>query len=249
MAAALVAAFVCLALCAAPACAANEREDARLALVVDDFGFVFGPVVRAFVDLPSAVAVTVIPGTPFAREVASAAREAGHAVLIHLPMEPEGYPEFDPGEGAVMVADADSTVRAKVRKAIAAVPGAEGLNNHMGSRAMADPRIVQIVMEELRGAGLYFFDSHTGDASPARAIARENGVRFAENWRFWDTGYNEPAAIDSALVSLARRARRRGSAIGIGHPRRASLEVVTRFLAGPEMKGVRLVPLAELLEN
>jgi polysaccharide deacetylase 2 family uncharacterized protein YibQ len=246
VAAALAAAFFCLAAGASPARAAAEGDAARLALVVDDFGFSFGPLVRSFVELPSAVAISIIPGAPHARAVARAARDAGHPVLVHLPMEPESYPAADPGENAVMVADADSTVRAKVRDAIAGVPGAEGMNNHMGSRAMADERIVRIMMEELRSAGLYFLDSNTGEGSPARAVARELGVPYVENWRFWDTGSSEASHMDAALASLARRARRGEPTIGIGHPGREALDALARFLAGPDAAGVTLVPPSDL---
>lgn len=249
MAAALVAAFLCLSAAAGIERAdAGEAVDARLALVVDDFGYSFGPLVRAFLELPSGVAMSVVPGTPHAREIALAARDAGHPVLVHLPMEPVGYPKQDPGDGAVMAADSDSTVRAKVRAAIAAVPGAEGLSNHMGSRAMSDERIVRIVIEETRAAGLYFLDSKTGAGSPAREIACELGVAFAENRRYWDTGAMATDEIAGSLASLARRARVRGSAVGIGHPNEQSLEALSAFLGSPMLEGVRLAPLGELVE-
>ena len=248
MAAALVAAFLCLSTAAGiERAGAAEAVDARLALVVDDFGYTFGPLVRAFLELPSGVAMSVVPGTPHAREIALAAREAGHPVLVHLPMEPVGYPKQDPGAGAVMTADSDSTVRAKVRAAIALVPGAEGLSNHMGSKAMSDARIVRIVIEEAHAAGLYVLDSKTSAGSPAREIAAELGAAFAENGRYWDGGSTPPDEIAAGLASLARRARSHGSAIGIGHPNRRSLEALSAFLGGPMLEGVRLVPLSALV--
>jgi polysaccharide deacetylase 2 family uncharacterized protein YibQ len=249
VAAALVAAFLCLSAAAGIERAdAREAVDARLALVVDDFGYSFGPLVRAFLELPSGVAMSVVPGTPHAREIALAAREAGHPVLVHLPMEPVGYPKQDPGKGAVMVADSDSTVRAKVRAAIALVPGAEGLSNHMGSKAMSDARIVRIVIEETRAAGLYFFDSKTAPGSPAKEIARELGVGFVENGRYWDKGSTPADEIAAGLAQLARRARTRGRAVGIGHPNKRSLEALSAFLGSAMMEGVRLAPLGEMLE-
>ena len=61
MAAAVVAAFLCRETGASIVCAAEPSEEAQVALVIDDFGNSFGPIVRAFVELPNAVAFTVIP--------------------------------------------------------------------------------------------------------------------------------------------------------------------------------------------
>ena len=56
--------------------------------------------------------------------------------MLHLPMEPLGYPGpgKNPGPDAVMYDLTEAQVRARVRKALADIPYRKGVNNHMGSR-------------------------------------------------------------------------------------------------------------------
>ena len=55
----------------------------------------------------------------------------------------------------------DNEIRSEVEAAIAAVPGAIGVNNHMGSKATADSRVMQTVLGAVWDAGLIFLDSRT----------------------------------------------------------------------------------------
>lgn len=219
---------------------------ARVAVVLDDAGMRLDELDRAL-RIGRPVALAILPGLPHSEELARRAREAGLEVLLHLPMEPE-----DPalaarmGDLAVRVSMDDEDIRRTVRAALRAVPGAVGVNNHMGSRATADPRVVKAVLQVVHEEGLLFLDSRTTPNSAADAVAREVGVRALRRAVFLDNDPS-PEAVRAQVRKLAQQALRSGQAVAIGHANRPhTAEVLAEMVPELERAGVRLVPLSEL---
>lgn len=162
-------------------------------------------------------------------------------------MEPRGYPGVRPGPGVVLLTQTDAEILAVLASDLASVPGAAGVNNHMGSAATADQRVMRVVAEDLARRGLFFVDSRTTDATVARDAARAAGVPNASRRVFLDDVATEPA-VQASLEGLVRKAKSEGSAIAIGHPHPATLAVLDRELPRLADYGVRLVRVSELLE-
>ena len=93
--------------------------------------------------------------------------------------------------------DDDVTIAARVARAIDGVPGATGLNNHQGSRATSDPRVVRAVLDVVGRRGLFFLDSRTTASSVGETEAR----RLRVSRLVLETGPRQPEAI-----ALYRRA-------------------------------------------
>jgi len=220
---------------------------ARVAVVLDDAGMRLEELDRVL-RIGRPVTLAVLPGLPHSQELARKAREAGLEVLLHLPMEPE-----DPslarllGEFGVRVDMSEEEIAQTVRAALRAVPGAVGVNNHMGSRATADPRVVGAVLRVVREEGLFFLDSRTTPKSSVEAVAKDLGVRTAHRSVFLDNDPS-PEAVRGQVRRLAELALREGSAVGIGHANRPhTAEVLAEMASELEQRGVQLVPLRELI--
>ncbi len=220
------------------------RTVPRLAIVLDDGGYSMAPV-EAIAALPTAVAVAVLPNAPFAAELTRALHAEGREVLLHLPMEPRPGNGPGPGPDAVMVGQSPARVAELLGRALTVVAGARGVNNHMGSRATADPATMRAVMEALRGSGLYFLDSRTTPDTVAERAAREAGVPALHRDVFLDV-VADPVAIRRALARAVSRARADGSAVAIGHVHPLTLEILRSEL-GTALDGVTLVPPSGLL--
>jgi polysaccharide deacetylase 2 family uncharacterized protein YibQ len=74
----------------------------------------------------------------------------------------------------------------------------------------------------------------------------QSGVPALRRDVFLD-GDPAPDAIAREWQRLLARARERGFAIGIGHPRAATLDFLEREVAALQHAGVELVPLGALL--
>jgi hypothetical protein len=121
------------------------------------------------------------------------------------------------------------------------------MNNHMGSRATADPAAMRAVMGVLRARGLYFLDSRTTPDSVAEQVAREAGIPALRRDVFLDL-VSEPESIRHALEQAVARAKAQGSAVAIGHVHPLTIEILAHELPrlGPD---VRLVRPSELLRG
>jgi uncharacterized protein len=196
---------------------------------------------------PWPVSGAVLPGLGGSEEAARALEGSGKDVLLHLPMEPKGFPGVKPGPGVVLRSQSDEEIAATVETDLASVPGAVGVNNHMGSAATADPRVMRAVAKVLSRRGLFFVDSRTTDATVAFDAARDARVRTASRKVFLDDVQREDA-IEASLAGLVEKARADGTAIGIGHPYPTTLAVLDRELPRLAARGVRLVRVREIVD-
>ncbi|MGQ0548598.1 MAG: divergent polysaccharide deacetylase family protein [Armatimonadota bacterium] len=215
----------------------------RAAIIFDDGGGSLDGV-EEIITIGRPVAVAVLPGLAYSGDVARWARAAGLDVLLHLPVESADDRALGPG--GVTVAMNDAEIHAVVRSGLASVPGAVGVNNHMGSKGTADRRVMRAIIEVVREAGLYFIDSRTTAETVAESVAVDLGVPTAARAVFLDN-QNEDDAIRQQVRRLIALARERGSAIAIGHVGRRTAGVLASMLDEFERAGVVLVPPSMLV--
>jgi len=215
------------------------------AIVIDDLGNELGPAER-IASWKAPVAGAVLPGVAYSGAAARALARGGKEVLLHLPMEPAGYPKVRPGPGVILRSQSDAEIVRTLESDLATVPGVVGVNNHMGSAATADPRVMRVVAGVLSDRGLFFLDSRTTDATVAERTAEEASVPAVSRRVFLDDVETEEA-VSRQLAELVRRAQEEGSAVAIGHPYPATLTVLEREMPGLAARGVRLVRVGELV--
>ena len=216
-----------------------------IAVIIDDMGHNFAAA-RPFIHMPHPVALSFLPGLPHSGELAREAVKTGKTVLLHLPMEPMGYPGTDPGPGAVLTSHSRDEIRRIMEKDLASIPEAAGINNHMGSKATADQRVMETVLDLVKQKGLFFIDSRTTPETVALAIAREMGIPSAQRSVFLDN-VTEAKAIDARIDELLECALEKGWAIGIGHPHPPTAEALPRLAARAREKGVSWINLESLI--
>ncbi|NDJ55535.1 divergent polysaccharide deacetylase family protein [Enterobacteriaceae bacterium 4M9] len=217
---------VFFALAATLGLAAVPAHAGKLALVIDDFGY-RPQQENQVIALPAPVSVAVLPNAPHAKEMAIKAHNAGHEVLIHLPMAPLSK---QPLEKDTLRPDMSSTeIERIIRDAVNKVPYAVGLNNHMGSAMTSSLFGMQKVMQALESYNLYFLDSMTIGNSQAMRAASGTGVKVIKRKVFLDDNQNE-AAIRQQFTRAVELARRHGSAIAIGHPHPSTVRVLQQMI-------------------
>ena len=218
-----------------------------LTIIMDDLGR-STLTAQMLVSFPEPVTFAVLPGEPHAVEVAEIAHAAGHEVMLHVPMEPQGYPAVNPGEDALFVAQSDAEIRSRFDHLLAGIPYVAGTNNHMGSRFTEDARALSPVMESLREKGFFFIDSRTTGQSRVTEVARRFGVPTMNRDIFLDN-VAEVNAIVKEIRRLEDRARSHGAAIGICHPYPETLEALRRELPEMRSRGIAVVPVSVQLQK
>jgi len=221
---------------------AGGEGHGALALVLDDLGN-SEAVLDRLATLPGPIALAALPGGPATASVAALAKRQGWDLLIHLPMSAgAGRPE--PGE--ISPADDERTIEAALARAVERTPGAVGVNNHQGSAAMADRRVVRTVLRAVRDRHLFFLDSRTGASSIAAEEARALGTPILSRDVFLDAEGEKGLAVAWGEATLL--AAKRGSAIVLAHPHPATLDFLSRELPKLSSRGLKLVKVSELVD-
>ena len=220
---------------------------ARIAIIIDDIGYQLDAGRRA-IELPGPVAFAVLPGTPRGQRLAGIAHAKGKEVLLHLPLEPVDH--HGPSEpGAIMLDMGRTKFSATFAEAMATVPFAVGVSSHRGSLLTRHPGHMEWLMEEIAARDdLFFIDSYTTHESIALKIAAEAGVTATRRDVFLD---NERTvdAVAREFERLKMMAKKRGTAVAIGHPFPETLEVLERELPRLREQGFELVTISELIQT
>jgi polysaccharide deacetylase 2 family uncharacterized protein YibQ len=213
-----------------------------VAIIIDDCGQ-WPATERGFLALPIALTLSVLPYVRYSTEIASDAAAAGKGVMLHLPMEPLGRDTA--GRGEITTTMTDAQIASQTQDDIAQVPGAAGTNNHEGSKASADRRVMKDVMAVVKAHDLFFIDSLTNAQSVAAQTARDAGVAEASRNVFLDDRADQ-AYTEQMLEQTVEYAKRNGSAIAIGHPRPTTLAALAAYYPKMQAEGVRFVLSSEL---
>jgi polysaccharide deacetylase 2 family uncharacterized protein YibQ len=223
----------------------GPADGASVALLIDDLG-------RSLTDLDRLEALqvplsyAVLPFESRTGEVVEELRRRREEILCHLPME--SLHGANPGLGALRMGMTALELGWATRKALDAVPGALGVNNHMGSGITFDRSAMGAVLEVVSERGLFFIDSRTSKDTVVYELALSLGIPAAERHVFLDAD-PEPVAIRYQFRRLLQLARQRGSAIAIGHPHPNTVSVLASEVPAALEQGYRFVPASYLLDR
>ena len=216
----------------------------RAAIIIDDLGQDLGAA-RQLLQLDYPLTFSVMPNLPYSTEIAEEAYRAGREVMLHLPMQPEPGSATKVSPDELKVGMTGFAVRRTLESDFVSVPHAAGVNNHMGSRATADPELMAEVVQVLSERHLYFVDSRTTPDTVALEVARRMHLPAFYRSVFLDDTETTTYTLGQ-LRELRRVVQEQGVAIAIGHPHPTTLSALAQFL--PELEGddIQLLPASRI---
>jgi polysaccharide deacetylase 2 family uncharacterized protein YibQ len=187
-------------------------------------------------------ALGIFPHMRYSAQIAREAPSHGLVPMLHLPMESNNPADLGPVSGIVLVRMSDAYITRVVAGDLDSVPGVVGVDNHGGSRATQDARVMHAALAIVKARGLWFEENRNSPRSVTIEVAHGLGLRALEVDSYLD---QPPDGIASKLRGLIVTARRQGWAIGVGHIVTGTPQVVRRLLPEFERAGVDIVPLTE----
>jgi hypothetical protein len=216
----------------------------RIAILVTGLGIGQSATAAATARLPQAVSLAFVPYGNEVERAAARARDAGHEVLLGLPMEPFDYPDSDPGPQALLTSQKGPENADRLAWVLARFPGYVGLVNMMGGKMMADPAF-EPVLKEIGARGLGFIDD---GSAPKAALSRPSRTPMARAEVVLDA-VPRPDAIDAALARTEALARTNGFALASAGGTLMSVDRIARWAKELDAKGIRLVPVSVALRG
>ena len=217
-----------------------------VAIIVDDMGSSMQEV-RSLLAIDIPITFSVIPGLARAKGVAEAAHDGGREVMVHMPMQPKGYPLQRLEKNGLLLAESNEEIEGKVKGYLQAVPHAVGANNHMGSSFTENGEKMQPVLQLLKERDMFFIDSKTSPASVGYTLSRKMGLKSGARQVFLDN-VQDVAAIKVQLQQVAGMARKKGSAIAICHPHPTTIQALAAMMPAMQKEGITFVSASKLVQ-
>ena len=225
--------------------AGGSQYTGKLAIIVDDCGYDIKSV-RRLTDVGLPFSYAILPYKDFSNDALEVIKNTGNVPMLHLPMEPSNRSAMSEGKSTICTDMKEKEIRALTRKAIDSLPGVVGVNNHQGSKATTDKRVMETVLREMKKSDLFFVDSKTIGTSIARDMAREMGVKTARNDVFLDNS-KDIEEIRAQVYKAIKLAEENGSAIAICHARPATVAMWEKYANEFRKSGVKFVHVTEVL--
>ncbi len=219
------------------------RLKGRIAIVIDDFGYNMNNL-ALLKTIKRHLTVSVLPNLSYSKVIAEDLHGLGFEVILHLPLQPQEKYRLE--KDTILTSMDEQAVKAIIDRALESIHFARGVSNHMGSKATENERTMNIIFNQLKKSRLYFLDSFVSSKSVCSDLAKRIGLSFARRDIFLD---NEQEAdyIKQQIYKLKKKAKDFGWAIGIGHDRRLTIEVLKEVIPELEREGFKFVFVSDLV--
>lgn len=220
----------------------------RICLIIDDGGYQKGAALEALYGFKVPVTCSIIPHTQYSHFLAEDFPSHGVEVMCHLPMEghervPKGaYQEFLKKGMDV------ETAKVELKRALEDLPNCKGLNNHMGSVATTDLRLMEAVCEELKAQNMFIIDSKTSPRAVVSKAAKVIGVPVAQREFFLDN-QKTPTTVIYQMDRTKKYALKHGLAVAIGHFNVITLKTLKVEVQKLESQGFQFVYASEVVKE
>jgi polysaccharide deacetylase 2 family uncharacterized protein YibQ len=139
----------------------------------------------------------------------------------------------------------EQEIKSTLSQSFKAIPHMIGINNHMGSKLTAKPKIMRWVMEEVRQHHFYFVDSRTSVNSVAAQTAKEFQIPTLSRDVFLDH-HQTRKFVQEQFLRLIKIAKEKGTAVAIAHPHKVTVDYLSWALPKLDEKGIRIATISAL---
>lgn len=227
----------------------SKTNPQTITIVVDDFGAISPDLLEGFLGVDKAACFAIFPDQKYSALTMQKASSQGRESLIHVPMEPIGYPRIDPGKNAILLQHTEAQIRRTLSQFITDLPDCIGINNHMGSLATTDPDVMQSVMKTLKEHDKAFLDSRTTNVSVAYQTAQKAHLKAFRNDIFLDSPNINQSTMEAKLNRIMELSKSQNHIIAITHcHNRDKLEYLKAIISRLKKAGFTLIPLSEVGE-
>lgn len=213
-----------------------------IAIIIDDMGHNLHEGER-LANLDQPLTLAFLPYRRHTDSLARLAHSRNKEIMLHAPMA--NTRNFSLGPGGLTSDMDEQSFTTTLRRALQSIPYVQGVNNHMGSLLTQQLKPMDWVMKELNRYPVYFVDSRTIASSVAGDVAAAYQIPTMTRDVFLDHEQTEEF-VDQQFRELVRRAKKNGSAIGIGHPHTVTVDYLEKHLPLLDEQGIAIATVSGL---
>ena len=238
----LVLAAACLAAASASAGESPRELPPTIAIIIDDMGHNLHEG-RRLANMDQPLTLAFLPYRRFTEQLANLAHQQNKEIMLHAPMA--NTQNFSLGAGGLTPDMDEHTLSQTLRRSLQSIPYVSGVNNHMGSLLTQQLQAMDWVMKELDKYPVYFVDSRTIASSVAGDVATAYRIPNMTRDVFLDHEQTEEF-VDRQFKLLIKRAKENGSAVGIGHPHKVTVDYLEKHLPLLDEQGIAVATVSGL---
>lgn len=225
---------------------ANDKP--RISIIIADLGLASAATLVAVQELPGEVSLAFSSSAPDLETWIAKARAAGHEAILTVPMEPENYPQNDPGPNTLLTGLESKENVNRMRWALARSDGYVAVMPYMGGKFITAEDKLAPVLSVVKDEGLMVIDNSQNNNSLIPTLSRLGRIPFARADAVIDLAASR-TAIDAQLEELEKIAQTKGHAIGIALPYPVTFEKLKAWIPAAEKKGFVLAPITALASH
>ncbi len=219
--------------------AKSSYKKAKLAIIIDDVSFQRD--IKNIKALHIPLTMSFLPPSkihPQSHILAS--KESFY--MVHLPMEAQSFTAEEPF--TLRVTDSQAKILDRIEKVKKYFPKVKYINNHTGSKFTSDEVAMNRLIFALRRNNITFIDSRTTAQTKAPVVLKNYNLPYIARDVFLD---HDPDinVIKKEIRRAVKVAKKKGSAIAIGHPHKNTLKALME--SKEILKQVELVRIDKLL--
>lgn len=216
----------------------DAGTEAKLVIIIDDVSY--SRDVNAIKSTGLPLTMSFLPPTQRHPESAILALSEKE-YMVHLPLEAMSYNHEEPY--TLKVDDDEKTIRAQIQKIKRLYPNVRYINNHTGSKYTADRAAMERLMQVMKEENLIFVDSRTTPQTKVPEAVKTAGQAYMGRDVFLDhtDGVDN---IKRQIKDAIRIAKKHGSAIAIGHPRKDTIQALKE--SKELLQNVKIVTISQL---
>lgn len=214
----------------------------NVAIIVGGLGINRALTERAIDELPPNVTLAF---APYARDLSfwtKRAREAGHEIMVEIPMENRAGDEQTLGPAALLTSRSQEENMQRLEWILSRFSGYFGVTNYLGAKFSGDRDAMEMLLARISAAGLSYIDD-TG----ALERMRVRGDHTVVN-RLIDPGYGpDKSRSKRDLEALERIAANNGDALGKTYVHDETLSEIAAWANSLDERGIALAPASAVL--
>lgn len=220
--------------------AQDPNATARVAIIVQGLGLSRSATDAAIDSLPPSVTLAFSPYTRNLSEWLEKAIEAGHEVLVEVPMESKRFPADDPGPlGLLTSLDQIQNVE-RLSEILIGAGGSVGILDTTGTRFRESTEHMNLVMNNLEARGLFYVQG-----TPGLRLGNDKVPNATADIVIDERAFR--ASIDARLDYIERLAKYQGSSVAVASAKPATFERITLWLDEVGRRGVAVAPVSQVL--
>ncbi len=224
----------------------RSKKGPKIVFVIDDIGY-HNYYEKELFNTGVPLTFAILPQLSYSTYYSMIGKKRGYEIILHQPLEPEGeWGQTDPG--FITTGMNRDQAKQMLERNLKTVPDAIGINNHMGSKATQNSKLMRWIFDELKKKKMFFLDSMTSSNSIAWVTAQNVNLPQLKRNVFLDNE-DDTAYIERQIWQLVDQAKDQGYAVGIGHYRKKTLDAIKKLVPKIKKQGIQMVTLQELIKQ